>query len=86
MKPSDLSARLDAYPRVRLAEYPTPLEPLPRLGAELGRRLYIKRDDGIGPALGGNKTASWNICWPTLCAAAMARWPPSAACSPTTPD
>lgn len=56
MKPADLSARLDAYPRVRLAAYPTPLEPLPRLSRELGLPLFIKRDDGIGPALGGNKT------------------------------
>lgn len=56
MKPADLSARLDAYPHVRLAAYPTPLEPLPRLGRELGLPLFIKRDDEIGPAMGGNKT------------------------------
>jgi D-cysteine desulfhydrase family pyridoxal phosphate-dependent enzyme len=56
MKPSDLSVKLDAYPRVRLAAYPTPLDPLPRLGRELGLPLFVKRDDGIGPALGGNKT------------------------------
>ena len=56
MKPSDLSARLNTYPRVRLAEWDTPLEPLPRLGAELRRPVYIKRDDEIGPAMGGNKT------------------------------
>jgi D-cysteine desulfhydrase family pyridoxal phosphate-dependent enzyme len=29
---------------------------LPRLSAELGRQVYIKRDDGIGPGMGGNKT------------------------------
>ena len=56
MRQSDLSARLDSYPRVRLGAYPTPLEPLPRLGAEVGQPLYIKRDDEIGPAMGGNKT------------------------------
>jgi D-cysteine desulfhydrase family pyridoxal phosphate-dependent enzyme len=39
-----------------LAEYPTPLEHLPRLSAELGREIFIKRDDQIGPGLGGNKT------------------------------
>jgi len=49
-------ARLDALPRLPLAEYPTPLEFLPRLSKELKRDIYIKRDDGIGPALGGNKT------------------------------
>ena len=43
-------------PRLPLAEYPTPLEFLPRLSKELKRDIYIKRDDGIGPALGGNKT------------------------------
>ncbi len=47
--------QLDAYPRLPLAEYPTPLEPLPRLSEQLGRRVYIKRDDGIGPGMGGNK-------------------------------
>jgi len=47
---------LEAFPRLPLAEYPTPLEFLPRLSKELGRAIYIKRDDGIGPGLGGNKT------------------------------
>jgi D-cysteine desulfhydrase family pyridoxal phosphate-dependent enzyme len=51
-----LQQKLDCYPRVPLAEYPTPLEYLPHLSAELGREVYVKRDDGIGPGLGGNKT------------------------------
>jgi D-cysteine desulfhydrase family pyridoxal phosphate-dependent enzyme len=51
-----LCERLDAYPRVRLAEYPTPLEHLPNLSRELGRQVFVKRDDGIGPGMGGNKT------------------------------
>lgn len=51
-----LRERLDAYPRVRLAEYPTPLEHLPNLSRELGRQVLVKRDDGVGPAMGGNKT------------------------------
>ena len=38
-----------------MAEYPTPLEFLPRLSEELGRAIYIKRDDAIGPGMGGNK-------------------------------
>ncbi len=46
---------LTDYSRLPLAEYPTPLEPLPRLSQELGRRLFVKRDDLIGPCLGGNK-------------------------------
>jgi L-cysteate sulfo-lyase len=47
---------LNSMPRIPLAEYPTPLEPLPRLSAELRRPIYVKRDDVLGPALGGNKT------------------------------
>jgi D-cysteine desulfhydrase family pyridoxal phosphate-dependent enzyme len=42
--------------RASLAIVPTPVEPLPRLGAELGvGRLLVKRDDLTGLALGGNK-------------------------------
>ncbi len=48
--------KLASIPRLSLAAYPTPLDPLPRLSAELGRPVYIKRDDSLGPALGGNKT------------------------------
>ena len=37
--------------------YPTPLEPLPRLSKTLGGpRIWIKRDDQLGLAAGGNKT------------------------------
>lgn len=51
----DLWERLAALPRVRLGTLPTPLEPLPRLSELLGVRLFIKRDDLTGLALGGNK-------------------------------
>jgi L-cysteate sulfo-lyase len=45
------------FPKFPLAHLPTPLEPLERLRAEIGGpRLYIKRDDCTGLALGGNKT------------------------------
>ena len=44
-------------PRVHLGNLPTPLEPLPRLTAFLGGpKIWIKRDDLTGLALGGNKT------------------------------
>jgi 1-aminocyclopropane-1-carboxylate deaminase/D-cysteine desulfhydrase-like pyridoxal-dependent ACC family enzyme len=44
-------------PRVRLGQFPTPLEPLPNLTQALGGpALWVKRDDAVGPALGGNKT------------------------------
>ena len=46
-----------SIPRLRFAHLPTPVEPLPRLSAALGGpRLFIKRDDQTGLALGGNKT------------------------------
>lgn len=56
MTPHELGTKLDSFVRLPLAEYPTPLEFLPRLSKELGREVYIKRDDGIGPGGGGNKT------------------------------
>jgi len=56
MLPNQLRNRLAQFPRLPLAQLPTPLEPLPRLSAELGGpALWIKRDDNIGPAFGGNK-------------------------------
>jgi D-cysteine desulfhydrase family pyridoxal phosphate-dependent enzyme len=38
-----------------LAHLPTPLDEAPRLSAELGLRVLVKRDDQTGLALGGNK-------------------------------
>ncbi|MGE5463420.1 MAG: pyridoxal-phosphate dependent enzyme [Syntrophothermus sp.] len=52
----ELLQRLERYPRVKLAEEPTPLEHLPCLSAQLKRDVFIKRDDYLGPGLGGNKT------------------------------
>ena len=47
---------LDQLPRIALQHAPTPLEPMPRLTAALGGpKLWIKRDDCTGLALGGNK-------------------------------
>ena len=46
----------DKLSRVPIAHLPTPLEPLPRLTAQLGGpELWIKRDDQTGLATGGNK-------------------------------
>jgi D-cysteine desulfhydrase len=58
MKPASesLLAQLDRYPRLPLADYPTPLHYLPRLSDQLQRPIYLKRDDEIGPGGGGNKT------------------------------
>jgi 1-aminocyclopropane-1-carboxylate deaminase/D-cysteine desulfhydrase-like pyridoxal-dependent ACC family enzyme len=56
LTPQELLARLDAPARIVLGFTPTPLQRLPRLSAELGRPVFVKRDDLLGPALGGNKT------------------------------
>ena len=55
-KRAALQTELDRYPRISLADYPTPLHKLPRLSAELQRPIFLKRDDEIGPGGGGNKT------------------------------
>jgi 1-aminocyclopropane-1-carboxylate deaminase/D-cysteine desulfhydrase-like pyridoxal-dependent ACC family enzyme len=46
----------DKIPYVSLAQLPTPIEKLDRLGGEIGAdNLYIKRDDLTGHIYGGNK-------------------------------
>jgi L-cysteate sulfo-lyase len=56
MTPAELARRLALWPRLTYLAGPTPLEPLPRLTQQLGGpSLWLKRDDGIGPAMGGNK-------------------------------
>ncbi|HEY1723589.1 MAG TPA: D-cysteine desulfhydrase family protein [Magnetospirillaceae bacterium] len=53
---SALRAKLALFPRLGLANLPTPLEPLRRLSAQLGGpRLWVKRDDATGLGFGGNK-------------------------------
>lgn len=43
-------------PRTELGFWPTPIEPMARLGAQLGlKHLWVKRDDQTGLACGGNK-------------------------------
>src|SRR5512135_2431527 len=51
-----LQSQLARYPRLPLADYPTPLQYLPHLSEQLQRPIYLKRDDEIGPGGGGNKT------------------------------
>lgn len=47
---------LARFDRVPLAHLPTPLEPLERLSRYLGGpRIFVKRDDATGLAMGGNK-------------------------------
>lgn len=47
--------QLSEFPRIPLAILPTPLYKLESLSRELGRNIWIKRDDMTGVALGGNK-------------------------------
>ncbi len=48
--------KLESMARIPLAQLPTPLELMPRLGKALGlQELYVKRDDLTGTELGGNK-------------------------------
>jgi D-cysteine desulfhydrase len=48
---------LARFPRRRYTQGPTPLEAAPRFSAALGGpEIYIKRDDLLGLAAGGNKT------------------------------
>ncbi len=56
MRPDQLLDRLERVPRCSLGIYPTPLVVLDRLSRELGRTVFVKRDDTLGPAAGGNKT------------------------------
>lgn len=57
MHPTELAARLAGSPHVSLAQLPTPLDVVPRLGAAIGLpSLRVKRDDLTGFALGGNKS------------------------------
>jgi D-cysteine desulfhydrase len=56
MRIDELFDRLERVPRCSLGSYPTALVPLERLSRELGRPFFIKRDDVLGPAAGGNKT------------------------------
>jgi len=56
MKESELKARIERLPRIKLANLPTPLESMPRLSKRLGGpKLWIKRDDLTGLVVGGNK-------------------------------
>jgi len=48
---------LAEHPRALLGHWPTPLQPADRLRAEIGGpRIWLKRDDCTGLAVGGNKT------------------------------
>ena len=59
--------QLGRFPRVRLEQLPTPLEPMARLSAHLGGpKLWIKSDDCTGLATGGQ--AGLFACEPAFAA------------------
>lgn len=66
---------VDAFDRVMLGHWPTPVERMPRLEDALGGtsngvpHLYIKRDDCSGLGLGGNKVRKLEF----LCGQALAQ-------------
>jgi D-cysteine desulfhydrase len=44
-----------SVPWAVLGEWPTPVEPAPAIGAEVGGEVWIKREDRTSPHYGGNK-------------------------------
>jgi D-cysteine desulfhydrase len=52
------------FPRRKYIETPTPIEPMPALSRTLGKdvNLYVKRDDLLPGAGGGNKTRKLEFC------------------------
>src|SRR3546814_4484585 len=52
----------DKFPRVSLGFFPSPIQPLKRLSAELGISVWAKRDDvSSGLAFGGTKVRKLEI-------------------------
>ena len=59
---AELRRRIDALPRFRLTDLPTPLHELTNLGRQLGGpRLFMKRDDLTHGGLGGNKNRKFQF-------------------------
>lgn len=56
LSPEELDQVLGRTPSCAIGVYPTPLMALPRLTQSLGRPVFLKRDDQLGPLAGGNKT------------------------------
>lgn len=57
MTPAELRKAIADVPTLTLAQLPTPVEPMNGLSAMLGGgpKLFVKRDDTLGFAFGGNK-------------------------------
>jgi L-cysteate sulfo-lyase len=56
LTPHELQKELGRFPRLAYGNFPTPLEPLSNLSESLkGPKIWVKRDDQLGPGMGGNK-------------------------------
>jgi D-cysteine desulfhydrase family pyridoxal phosphate-dependent enzyme len=57
VSPQQIRDQLIQFPRLAYLNEPSPLRPLPKLREAIksGPELWIKRDDELGPGLGGNK-------------------------------
>ena len=63
MTPAELRKTISEVPTLGLAALPTPVEPMPALSGVLGGgpKLFVKRDDTIGFAFGGNKVRKLSL-------------------------
>ena len=52
---SSIEEKLDSLERISLANLPTPLYRLNRISQDLGKNIWIKRDDFTGVEMSGNK-------------------------------
>jgi len=61
--PAELRKAISDVPTLGLGTLPTPVEPMPSLSALLGGgpKLFVKRDDTIGFAFGGNKVRKLSL-------------------------
>jgi len=50
-----MATDLSSFPRIQLGQWPSPLQPCPRLTARLGPTVLVKRDDVSPLGVGGNK-------------------------------
>ena len=50
-----MATDLSSFPRIQLGQWPSPLQPCPRLSARLGPTVLVKRDDVSPLGVGGNK-------------------------------
>ena len=55
MSSTSITAKLDRIDRIELASLPTPIYRLNHISRELGKNIWVKRDDFTGVEMSGNK-------------------------------